>query len=131
MKLAILRRVRSDPALKALLGAALLLANEGGKTVCLLSEITGIPKASIRRYTRDARERRRRDPQAHLIYSAIAAGSCDHARLFADTEFSICLDCLASNQPDHPALRIYPGDMPKKEPSKKYIPDPRYKGGVG
>src|SRR6188472_1773186 len=117
MQLAIIRRVRSDPAYKALLGAALLIANEGGKTVALLAELTGIPKASIRKYTRDARERRKRDPDAHLIYSAIIAGGCDHTRLMADPEFAICLDCLGTNRPDHPALRIYPGEMPKPEPS--------------
>ena len=126
----ILRRARSDPAFKALLGAAFLVANEGGETVSEIAILTGISKATIRKFAQESARLRRRDPDVHLVYCSLIAGGCDHTRLFAETDFAVCLYCLEVNKPNHPALRIYPDEMPKPEPSKVYRPG-ELKGGTG
>lgn len=124
------KQVMERPFHRAVFAAALLLANEGGATVAELAAQLGVGKGAIRRFTRQARARRQRQPRAWLVYSAAIEGAqCDHASLFGPG-LRICLDCLMSNQPDHPALRRHQTDEPAREPSKSYRPG-RLRGGLG
>ncbi len=144
MNIEVVREVLADPMMTGFLGAAVLMAVENGHTIKEIARQLGIPKGKLRRYTDRARNRRTHDPRAHLIYAAaIEGGGCtcgrvfkvryteeDGARKAIRQPLTICLDCLRSNWAEHPALRIYPGDMPKPEPSKSYRPG-MLKGGVG
>lgn len=129
MNLTTIQEVLRSPLHRALFGAALLLANEGGATVAELSRQLDISKMAIRAYTRIARHRRAWNPRAFLVYSRIIAGGCDHAQL-RGPGFRICLYCLVCNRPDHPALLRSPGTDPSPEPTKVYRPG-GMKGGIG
>lgn len=124
MNISVARAVMGSPLHRALFGAALLLANEGGSTVAELAFQLGIPKSAIRRYTQAARDRRARSPRAFLVYAALIAGGCDHSQLEGDG-LRVCLYCLETNRPDHPGLRRYPSTDPKPEkpePPRAYAP---------
>lgn len=101
MNVKTLREIKSNPLMRGLLGAALLIANEGGKTVAELSWQLGISKQSIRGYLRKSRSRRVRHPEVYLRYGAIIAGGCDHTEidLKAGGKVWVCLYCLATNNP--------------------------------
>lgn len=143
MNLQVVREVLESPLKTALLGAAVLLATENGTTIKEIAKQLGIPKGRLRRYSDAARNRRVHDPRAHLVYAAAIEGGCSCGRIFRvryryedgvrraiHQPLTICLDCLQSNWASHPALRIHPGEMPKPEPSKVYLPG-SLKGGVG
>ena len=144
MNIEVVREVQQSPLKSALLGAAVLIATENGFTIKEIARQLGIPKGRLRRYSDAARDRRNRDPRAHLVYAAAIEGGCGCGRLFkvrlrvdeygarriVRQPLTICLDCLKSNWAEHPALRIYPGELPRPEPSKVYRPD-SLRGGVG
>jgi hypothetical protein len=143
LNLEAVREVAASPLKSALLGAAVLLATENGFTIKEIARQLGIAKGRLRRYSDQARDRRLRDPRAHLVYAAAIESGCGCGRMFKvryryeggapkaiRQPLIICLDCLRSSWADHPALRIHPDEMPKPEPSKAYQPGP-LKGGVG
>lgn len=121
MNIEVVKSLLESPLKRALFGAALLLANEGGVTIAELSAQLGISKKSIKQYTRTARARRMWNPRAFLVYSRLISEGCDHSQLWGPG-LRICLDCLTTNQPGHPALRRHWSTDPKPEPSKVYVP---------